>query len=81
MQHIPVLYQEVLDILNPFPGGLYVDGTVGAGGHSRGILEGSSPDGKLIGFDRDPAGIDTGRKIIWQSLEIGLILIHSSYQN
>jgi len=57
MTHIPVLYQEVLDILNPIPGGRYVDGTVGAGGHSRGILELSSPDGKLLGFDRDPEAL------------------------
>jgi len=57
MQHVPVLYQEVLEVLNPVPGGLYVDGTIGAGGHSRGILERSAPDGKLIGFDRDPAAL------------------------
>ena len=54
MPHISVLYEEVLDTLNLIPGGRYVDGTVGAGGHSRGILELSSPDGKLLGFDRDP---------------------------
>ena len=57
MPHISVLYQEVLDTLNPIPGGRYVDGTVGAGGHSRGILESSSPDGKLLGFDRDPQAL------------------------
>jgi 16S rRNA (cytosine1402-N4)-methyltransferase len=57
MQHVPVLFQEVIDILNPVPGGQYVDGTVGAGGHSRGILESSSPDGQLIGIDRDPAAL------------------------
>ena len=54
MQHVPVLFNEVLDILDPVSDGLYLDGTVGAGGHSRGILERSSPDGRLIGFDRDP---------------------------
>ncbi len=57
MQHVPVLFQEVLEVLNPVPGGLYVDGTIGAGGHSRGILERSAPDGMLIGFDRDPAAL------------------------
>lgn len=57
MQHVPVLFNEVLDILNPISGGLYLDGTVGAGGHSRGILERSSPDGRLMGFDRDPAAL------------------------
>ncbi len=57
MQHVPVLFNEVIDILDPISGGLYVDGTVGAGGHSRGILERSSPDGRLIGFDRDPGAL------------------------
>lgn len=52
--HLPVLYQEVLDALQPCAGGHYIDGTVGAGGHARGILEASAPDGQLVGFDRDP---------------------------
>jgi 16S rRNA (cytosine1402-N4)-methyltransferase len=63
-QHQPVLYQEVLDTLKPVPGGSYVDGTVGAGGHSRGILELSSPDGKLLGIDRDPQALKTARKVL-----------------
>ena len=47
MQHIPVLYQAVIDLLKPVPGGLYIDGTLGAGGHSRGLLIDSSPDGQV----------------------------------
>lgn len=53
MAHISVLYNEVLAGLNLRPGGLYIDGTVGAGGHASGILEATGPDGRLIGFDRD----------------------------
>lgn len=78
MQHKPVLYQEVLEILNPLPGGLYVDGTVGAGGHSRGILERSSPDGKLIGFDRDPAALALAESNLAAYAD-RVTLIHSSY--
>ncbi len=78
MQHKPVLYQEVLDILQPFPGGLYVDGTVGAGGHSRGILERSSPDGKLIGFDRDPAALTLAESNLAEFTD-RVLLIHGSY--
>ncbi len=48
---------EVLDYLAPTAGGVYLDGTLGAGGHSRLILEASSPDGRLIGLDRDPDAI------------------------
>ncbi len=53
--HIPVLFKEVLTGLRPRPGGRYIDGTVGAGGHARGILEASGPDGLLLGLDADPA--------------------------
>jgi 16S rRNA (cytosine1402-N4)-methyltransferase len=52
-RHISVLYDEVLRYLAPRPGGIYVDGTLGGAGHARGILEASSPDGMLLGFDRD----------------------------
>ena len=78
MQHKPVLYQEVLEVLNPVPGGLYVDGTVGAGGHSRGILERSAPDGKLIGFDKDPEALALA-EINLAEFSDRALLIHSSY--
>ena len=51
--HEPVLLEEVLSALQPASGGLYVDGTVGGGGHAEAILEASGPDGRLVGFDRD----------------------------
>jgi 16S rRNA (cytosine1402-N4)-methyltransferase len=55
--HIPVLYQEVLKGLQIKPGGRYIDGTLGGGGHAAGILEKSSPDGRLLGIDADPMAI------------------------
>jgi 16S rRNA (cytosine1402-N4)-methyltransferase len=58
MSHLPVLYHEIIHALNPHDGGLYVDGTVGAGGHAWGILEASSPEGKLLGLDLDPEALD-----------------------
>ena len=51
--HEPVLLEEVLLALQPAAGRLYVDGTVGGGGHAEAILEASGPDGRLVGFDRD----------------------------
>ncbi len=60
--HIPVLYQAILTELRPHPGGLYLDGTVGAGGHAAGLLERSAPDGRLIGLDRDPAALTVARE-------------------
>jgi len=51
--HIPVMLDEVLHALEPRDGGLYIDGTFGAGGYSRAIL--SAADCRLIGIDRDPS--------------------------
>lgn len=48
-----MLPAEVLDCLQPQPGEVFVDGTLGGGGHARLILEATAPDGRLIGLDRD----------------------------
>ncbi len=55
--HVPVLFDEVMDALRPTPGGDYLDGTLGAGGHAAGVLERTAPDGRLLGLDRDPAAV------------------------
>jgi 16S rRNA (cytosine1402-N4)-methyltransferase len=55
--HRPVLYQEILEAIQPRSGGRYVDGTLGAGGHAWGILQASSPDGRLLGLDIDPSAL------------------------
>ncbi len=56
-EHIPVLYSEVMEALNIRPDGIYVDGTVGGGGHSSGICERLSSEGTLIAVDRDTAAL------------------------
>jgi len=64
MTHIPVLYQEIIHALQPQRAGRYVDGTLGAGGHARGILEACSPDGLLLGLDLDPQALALARETL-----------------
>ncbi|MEW5940153.1 MAG: 16S rRNA (cytosine(1402)-N(4))-methyltransferase RsmH [Chloroflexota bacterium] len=62
--HQPVLYHEIIHSLRPQSPGRYVDGTVGAGGHARGILEACAPDGELLGFDLDPQALALARETL-----------------
>jgi len=64
MSHKPVLYQEIIHALQPRRGGRYVDGTLGAGGHARGILEACTPDGLLLGLDVDPQALALARETL-----------------
>ena len=55
--HQSVLLAEAVEALVTQPGGLYVDGTFGRGGHSRAVLARLNAQGRLVAFDRDPAAI------------------------
>jgi 16S rRNA (cytosine1402-N4)-methyltransferase len=59
--HATVLADEAIRFLAPRAGEVYCDATVGGGGHAERILEASSPDGRLVGIDRDPAALDAAR--------------------
>jgi 16S rRNA (cytosine1402-N4)-methyltransferase len=51
--HVPVMLEGVLRALAPRPGGRYVDGTCGLGGHSEALLAAVAPSGRVVGIDRD----------------------------
>lgn len=59
--HIPVLINEVIELLDPQPGENLIDGTVGGGGHSKAILEKTGPDGRLLGIDMDADAIKASK--------------------
>ncbi len=60
--HIPVLFEETMEGLSVKPEGVYVDGTAGGGGHSFGILQRLSDNGRLYCIDQDPSAIETVTK-------------------
>jgi len=80
MQHTPVLLKEVLEGLAVKPGGLYIDATVGEGGHAEAILEASSPDGCLLGIDVDEEAIKRASERLAR-FKGRVALVKASYTN
>ena len=78
--HIPVMSAQVLEYLNLQPGGLYIDGTIGAGGHAAQILSKLSNEGKLIGIDRDAEALEICCER-FSAFADQISLHHSSYHN
>lgn len=76
--HQPVLYNQIISLLQPRKGCKFVDCTVGGGGHAYGLLQASSPDGLLLGLDVDPqALIQASQRLA--VFETRVILRHGSY--
>ena len=62
-QHTTVLLAEAVDAVALRPGGVYLDGTFGRGGHSRALLARLAPAGRLIGIDKDPEAVAEGQAL------------------
>ncbi|MCY4404224.1 MAG: 16S rRNA (cytosine(1402)-N(4))-methyltransferase RsmH [Candidatus Poribacteria bacterium] len=76
--HIPVLRNEILDFIKPNSEGIYVDATIGLGGHGLWILQRSLPSGRLIGIDRDVDALAIAKKRL-HSFKDRLSLIHGNF--
>src|SRR4030066_2355364 len=79
MTHLPVLYNEIIHAMQPHREGLYIEGTLGAGGHAWGILQASQPDGRLLGMDVDPQALSLAREKLAEFGERA-ILVRASYR-
>lgn len=62
IQHLPVLLEETMDLLAVNASGLWVDGTLGLGGHAQEMLRRSAPTGRLLGVDRDAQALAVARE-------------------
>lgn len=76
--HVPVLVQEVVELLRPRPGGILVDATLGGGGHARALLERMEGEGCLIGLDRDRQALESARRRL-QDFGESVTLWHSDF--
>ncbi len=75
-RHVSVLSVEVLEFLAPQPGQVFVDATVGGGGHSRSLAERLIPGGRLIGLDRDEAMLELARPRL---VDLPVTLVHAPF--
>lgn len=79
-KHVSVLLEETIDSLNIKPDGIYVDGTLGGGGHSLRICEQLSDKGRLIGIDQDKDAIEAASERL-KAHRDKVTIVHSNYKN
>src|ERR1700729_2084922 len=78
IRHVPVLLDDVLNILSPKPGQVIVDCTLGLGGHSAALLQRVNPTGHLIGIDFDSANISLARTTL-ETVGGNFDLVHNNF--
>lgn len=77
-QHLPVMVEEVLQLLQPQRGGTYVDCTLGLGGHTRALLEGGAD--LVVGIDRDPRALELAAQAL-ASFGPRVRFVHADYRD
>lgn len=78
--HRPVMRQEVLKFLDPKPGKIIIDCTVGCGGHAQALLESLLPDGRLIGIDQDEESLSIAKERL-KNFNGACTLIYGNFKN
>jgi 16S rRNA (cytosine1402-N4)-methyltransferase len=78
--HTPVLVDEVMLFLDPKPGGRFIDATLGAGGHTRALLELTAPDGRVLAIDQDESALERTRATL-ESFGSRLVAVHSNFRH
>jgi 16S rRNA (cytosine1402-N4)-methyltransferase len=79
-RHVSAMLHEAIACLNCFPGGVYVDGTLGGSGHARAICERIIPDGVFIGIDQDADAIANAHQVLKPFVSI-LHLFHGNFDH
>ncbi len=78
--HVSVLFQESVEVLQPKPDSIFVDCTLGGGGHTALILQHLGPSGRVIAFDRDLVAIEHAKRTLAKHIETGqLTLVHAPF--
>lgn len=77
MDHVPVLLNEVVKVLDPKPGEFFIDGTIGGGGHAQEIAKRIAPGGTLLGIDRDLEALKRAREKFYPNVK--MFLVEGSY--
>lgn len=80
IQHIPVLLEEVIYHLQPEPNQVFIDGTVGQGGHADAIASRILPGGRLLAIDRDPVNLAIARERLGNYGD-RIVYVNDSYAN
>src|SRR5262249_21177365 len=75
-RHVPVLPREVVELLAPGPGQVFVDATGGAGGHTRLLAERVGPAGRVIGLDQDAGMLELARPRL---AGLPVTLVHANF--
>ena len=79
VRHLPVMVDRCMELLQPRPGGTYVDATIGLGGHAERLLRQSDPTGRVIGLDRDPAALALARERLSAGAPERLLTVAASF--